>query len=204
MANLIRRREAEPSAPERFDPFRAVRDLLRWDPFGREMFRWDPFAEIEPMLGRGTAVFMPDVEVRETPDAFVFKADLPGIKDEDVDIAISGNRITLSGKREAEERREDERYYAYERSYGSFSRTFTLPEGIVDIDKTDAALENGVLTIQVPKREATQSRRIPIGGRGGEEKRVESTAGAGTAAPEAGREMSEAAKGGEAPKRKAA
>jgi HSP20 family protein len=203
MANLIRRREAEPSATERVDPFRTVRDLLRWDPFGREMFRWDPFAEIEPMLGRGPAVFMPDVEVRETESAFVFKADLPGVRDEDVDIAISGNRITLSGKREAEERREDERYYAYERSYGSFSRTFTLPEGMVDMDKADAELKDGVLTVQVPKKEATQSRRIPIGGRG-EEKRTESTAGAGTAAAEAGRGTAEAAKGGEAPKRKAA
>src|ERR1041384_6580329 len=108
MANLIRRRNEEAGVPafsRDWDPFRIAREMLRWDPF-REM----------TSLGAGEmAGFSPDFEVKETKDAYVFKADLPGIDEKAIDISLTGNRLTISGKREAEERQEDENYYCYER-----------------------------------------------------------------------------------------
>src|SRR5262249_22084254 len=127
MANLIRRRQTEPSIGERFDPFRAIRDLLRWEPFGRDVTQWDPFADIEPTGGRAAPMFMPDIDMKEAHDAFVIRVDLPGMKEGEVDVSISGNRLTISGRREEEDRREGDRYYAYELSYGTFSRSFVLP-----------------------------------------------------------------------------
>jgi HSP20 family protein len=107
--------------------------------------------------------FSPMVEVKETKEAFVFCADLPGLKEEDVEIAVTGNRISITGTRSEEERREDDRYYAYERSYGSFSRAFTLPNS-ADLENVNAELKNGVLRVTVPKKPEVQPRRIAIGG----------------------------------------
>jgi len=106
-------------------------------------------------------VFSPRFEVKETEHSYVFKADLPGIDEKDLDISLTGNRLTVSGKRESEERQENERFYAYERSYGTFSRSFTLPEG-ADIDHADADLKSGVLTISLPKRPEHQPRKISL------------------------------------------
>jgi len=155
MANLIRRGENAPSAMARassFEPFRLVRDLFGWDPF-REMA---PFAWDERMAG-----YVPQFEVKETKDAYIFKADLPGIKESDLDISLTGNRLTVSGKREQEEKREDETYYAFERSYGVFTRSFTLPEG-VDTENCTADLKDGVLTILVNKKPEAQPKRISL------------------------------------------
>jgi HSP20 family protein len=144
-------------------------DIARWDPFRgmrekvRDMFRWDPFREMaERALLPERRRFAPDFEVKETADAFLFRADLPGVKEEDLDISFTGNRITISGKREEEEREEGERYYAYERSYGAFSRIFTLPEG-ADPDNAKAEFSEGVLTLRVPKVEGVKAKKIPIG-----------------------------------------
>jgi HSP20 family protein len=137
-----------------WDPFRMMRDLLRWDPFS-EM---TPFAGID----RGIA-FAPQFEVKETQDAYVFKADLPGVKESDLDISVTGNRLSVSGRREAEERHEGETYYAYERSYGSFTRAFTLPDG-VDADHVNAELRDGVLALRVPKKPEAQPKKIELKG----------------------------------------
>ena len=134
-------------------------NLSRGDRWG--LTRWDPFGEMESMRSS----FSPMVEVKETQDAFVFCADLPGLKEEDVDISITGNRISISGTRSEEERREEDRYYAYERSYGSFSRSFTLPNS-ADLDKVKAELNHGVLRVSVPKKPEVQPRRIAIGAEG--------------------------------------
>jgi HSP20 family protein len=99
--------------------------------------------------------------VKETKDAYVFKADLPGIREEDLDISLTGNRLTVSGKREEEKREEDDRFYAYERSYGSFSRSFTLPEGI-DVEHAQADLNDGVLTVSVPKKPEVKPKKIEV------------------------------------------
>ncbi len=150
MANLIRRNEGGSVAPSRLlDPFEMMRDLMRWD----------PFAELGARGGE--LAFAPSFEVKETKDAYVFKADLPGIKEGDVDISLTANRLTVSGKREEEKRSDEERYYTYERSYGSFSRSFTLPEGI-DLDHADADLTNGVLTISIAKKPEVKPKKIEV------------------------------------------
>lgn len=130
----------------------------------REMLQWDPFAEMAPFaqLRQPEGWFSPDIDFRETKDRFVFRADLPGVKESDVDISVSGRQLTISGKRDEErEEREGERFYTYERAYGSFCRSFTLPEG-ADLDKIQAELKHGVLEIVVPKAAGVQPKQIPI------------------------------------------
>jgi HSP20 family protein len=148
MANLIRRGSpGSPATSRGWDPFEMMRDLMRWDPYAE-------------LAGR-EAAFVPSFEVKETKDAYVFKADLPGIREEDLEISLTGSRLSVSGKRDEERRDEDERYYAYERSYGSFSRSFTLPEG-VDPDHARADLSSGVLTITLPKRPEVKPKKIEV------------------------------------------
>ncbi len=159
MANIIRKSETQGQqnvpTPVEWEPFRAMRDLLRWD----------PFRELAPFRAPETA-FSPDFEVKETKDAYVFKADVPGVKDSDLDITLTKNRLTVQGKREAEQEEKQDTYYAYERSYGSFTRSFTLPEG-VDADHLRADLTNGVLTIVLPKVAEAKPRKITVGGTAG-------------------------------------
>lgn len=153
MANITRRGQRQ-------------EELRGWDPVRRmrELLEWDPFAEMMPYAGGQTgAELQPRFEVKETRDGYVFKADLPGVREEDLDISLTGNRLVISGKRQSEERKEDERFYAYECAYGSFSRAFTLPEGI-DADHVRADLKDGVLTLMIPKRPETQPKKIALGG----------------------------------------
>ena len=136
----------------------------RWDPFHvfRDFVRWDPFREIAPMTGVDRlSEFDAAFEVKETKEGYLFKADVPGIKEGDLTINLNGGRLTVSGKREEEKKLENETYFSYERSYGSFTRSFTLPEGI-EAEKVNAILKDGVLTILVPKRPEAQPKKIAI------------------------------------------
>ena len=134
-----------------------------WEPFRlmREMLGWDPFREITPLLPAAAPAFAPAFEVKETKDAYVFKADLPGVKESDLEVNVAGSRLTVSGKREAEKEQKDDTYYTYERSYGSFTRTFTLPAE-VDTAHVKAELKSGELTIAVPKTPAAVAKKVPI------------------------------------------
>lgn len=156
MANIIRRRSDPGSLARRdqsWDPFEGLQDLLRTDPFRDFGF---------PLAPQREAAFVPAFDVKETNQAYVFRADLPGLKEDDVDISlISDNRLTISGNRDEEKREESERYYTYEREYGSFSRSFTLPGG-VDADHVQAEMKNGVLSVSVPKLPESQPKRIEI------------------------------------------
>lgn len=155
--NIVRRQESKPAAPQthvEWDPFRMLREVMRWDPF-REM------APLFPREGR-ELMFVPDVDVKETPEGYVFKADLPGIADKDLELSLTGNRLTLNGKREEERREEKDTYYMTERSYGTFTRSFTLPAG-ADVEAIRAELEGGVLTITVPKKPEVQPKKIDVG-----------------------------------------
>ena len=100
------------------DPFRLMRDMLRWD----------PFREMAPAFAVDLPGYSPAFEVKETKESFVFKADVPGAKEQDIDVNVTGNRLTIAGKREAEKEDKGDTFYAYERSFGSFTRTFTLPD----------------------------------------------------------------------------
>jgi len=94
--------------------------------------------------------FTPAVNTREGKEAYHVDIDLPGIKKEDVDISVDKNLLTISGKRETKNEAKEEDYYKVESSYGSFSRSFTLPEQ-VDVENIRASSDNGVLEVIIPK-----------------------------------------------------
>ena len=148
MANLTRRDNGNRPQLSR-DPFSFARDLFSWDPFGD--FRGPAQSQ----------AFVPRFEVKERADALVFTADLPGVKDEDLDISIHQGVLTISGTRKAEEKAEGDTYYLYERSYGQFSRSFALPE-IADPEKIEAALANGELVVTIGKRAEAKPRKIGL------------------------------------------
>jgi HSP20 family protein len=127
------------------DPFSLARELLSWDPY----------------FGDRPSAFSPAFEVKETADAFVLKADIPGVDEKDLDLAVHNGVLTVSGSRSAEERREGESYALYERQYGSFTRSFALPE-TADGERIDAKLENGVLTLTIAKKAQAKPRKIAI------------------------------------------
>jgi HSP20 family protein len=158
MANInVRKQESgqrELVRPQTWDPMAWARDLLRWDPF-REMIPTPSF--------QYELTFAPAFEVKETKEGFTFKADVPGVDEKAIDITRTGNRLTISGKRESEKEEQGDTYYTMERSYGSFTRAFTLPDG-VDGDHIQADLRDGVLTIVAPKLPESQPKKVEIKG----------------------------------------
>jgi HSP20 family protein len=131
------------------------RTIKEWEPlrFMREMMRWDDLERL--------GSFIPDFEVKETDGSYVIRADVPGIPEKDLEVTISGNMLTVAGKREEEKKEEGEKFYAYERSYGRFSRSFVLPEG-VDTEHVATELKDGVLTLALPRVEKAATRKIEI------------------------------------------
>src|SRR3954471_12796705 len=115
MATIQRRENRDESAA-------LARRTGDWDPFQtmRELMAWDPFRDMLPRLWRAPderPAFVPAFDVRDTKDAYVFTADLPGFREQDVDINVTGNRLSVSGKRDADEVQESDTFYACERSY---------------------------------------------------------------------------------------
>lgn len=177
MTGILRRREGPQSVNREMtrqtqnpDPFQW---LTSWDPFRywgtmnpfrrmSEMLSVDPLAEL--MSGVPTSRrFVPDMEVREKSDCYLICADLPGLTEDDVTVEVIGNRLTIRGKREEEQRDETDQYWAYERSYGSFVRSFVLPEG-TSPDQIDARLDSGVLEVRVPKVRGEEPTKIRVQG----------------------------------------
>jgi len=156
MASLIRRNQGEvaPSSASVWDPFRVMRDV----------FRFDPFRELEAVAGVGGeyGLFAPSFDVKENKEGYVFRADLPGVREEDLDVSLTGNRLAISGHREQEKHEQGDTFYTTERTYGSFTRAFTLPDG-TDGENVKAELKNGVLQVIVPKKPEVQPRKITIG-----------------------------------------
>jgi HSP20 family protein len=155
MANLIRRDHQGVARQQpqdyRWDPFRVMDAFLRWDPFRSEH-------ALLPTGGEFSARF----DVKEAKDAYVLRADLPGVKEDAVDVSLNGNLLTISGKRDEENREEGDQYFALERSHGSFTRSFALPDN-VDSEGISADLKNGVLTVKIPKKPEAQPRKISVG-----------------------------------------
>jgi HSP20 family protein len=152
MANINVRNDGQPTRYALDWPNRRVRSLLSWAPF-RELERSFEFEEERS--------FLPAFDVKETDDAFVFFADVPGIKESDVQIQVHGPRLTISGKRAAEEKKEGEKFVRYERRHGTFTRAFTLPES-ADTAKVSAAMKDGVLTVTVAKKASDQPRTVAV------------------------------------------
>jgi HSP20 family protein len=137
--------------------------LRAWDPLHplRELVRWDPFVDLSRVSPNEAGDFSPAFEVKETPNAFIFKADVPGVKESDLEVVLEGNRLAISGKREAEKQEKGEKFYSYERTFGRFTRSFTLPEGI-HADGCTAELKEGVLTVSVPKSSSIKTHRVAV------------------------------------------
>jgi len=115
-------------------------------------------SEEEESLRRG---WVPPVDVRETPHVIEVTAELPGIDPADVDVSVQGNVLTIRGERSYEEAKEDETLHRIERNYGRFERSFTLPRS-VNYERIGASFKDGVLTVQVPKREEAKPKAIKI------------------------------------------
>jgi HSP20 family protein len=133
-----------------WDPFFAMRELLGWTP-------WTA-AELPPAVEQS---FAPRFDVHETAGEFVLRADLPGIKQKDLEITLTANQLRIAGRREGAKHEENERSYLSERESGTFERVFTLPEG-VEGEKIEATMNDGVLSLVVPKKPEAQPRQIPI------------------------------------------
>lgn len=115
------------------------------------------FSSLMPRLKSETEVVAPAVDIYEEGDDLVLKAELPGLNKEDIEVKVTDDFITISGEKKKEEKVEEKNYYRYERSYGSFSRTFRLPID-VQTDKAKAKFENGVLEVRIPKTEEAKSK----------------------------------------------
>lgn len=147
--------------------------LTKWDPF-RD---WDPFRELNEFQNRLSSVFgrsgsqkgneaalsqwSPPVDILEDDKEFVVKAELPDIKKEDVRVMVENGVLTISGERKFEREENKRRYHRVERSYGSFSRSFSLPEG-ADPAKVHAEFKDGVLQVHMTKSEASKPKQIEV------------------------------------------
>jgi HSP20 family protein len=131
--------------------------------------RWDPFVDFARISkdffdheeANGSPRFVPPVDVTEEKEAFLVRAELPGLKPEDVKIDLDKNVLTLSGERKLEKKDEKAGYRRIERRYGAFSRSFVLPETVKE-DGIEATMADGVLTVKIPKQPALQPRKIAV------------------------------------------
>jgi HSP20 family protein len=143
--------------------------LTRWDPFGEMQRLTDQlFRTWSPDERRG---FAPAVDIYEDEDAIVVKAELPGVKPEDVNISVENNVLTMSGERKLERSEEREGYHRIESSYGAFTRSFALPESL-RTDEVEAEMNEGVLKVRIPKKPEVAPKRIQVKGHGEEPKQV--------------------------------
>lgn len=145
--------------------------LIRWEPVAElntiqnEMNRlFNTFFDPSAPTGRGNGTarrWLPAMDLVETPDHYVLRADLPGLADGDVNVQLEDNVLSISGERKAEHDDQQEGYYRLERAFGAFSRSLTLPEG-VNPDAVQAHFDRGVLEIRIPKPEQRKPKTIQI------------------------------------------
>jgi len=153
------------------------------------LVRWEPVRELNTIQGEINRLFnsffdtpvnagegvgrrwLPAMDLVEADDHYVLRADLPGLSEDDVAIEVEDDVLTVSGERKAEHEQRGEGYHRLERSYGSFARSLTLPDG-VDPEAVQASFDRGVLEVRIPKPEQKQPRRVSIsvGGSDGEGK----------------------------------
>jgi HSP20 family protein len=145
------------------------------------LIRWEPAREVDTLQnevnrvfdaffgnGPGTRVrrWVPAMDLVETDDQLVLRADLPGLTKEDVELEVKDGVLTVSGERKAEHEEKSEGYYRVERAFGRFSRSLTVPDGI-DAETITAAFEDGVLEVRIPKPAERKPHRISIGAEAG-------------------------------------
>lgn len=161
------------------------------------LVRWDPLRDIDSLQGEMNRLFstffdtptarggngggavtrrwIPAMDLIEAGEHFVLKADLPGMTEEDVNVELENNVLTISGERKTELEDKHEGYYRLERSSGAFTRSLTLPEGI-DAGAVAATFDNGVLEVRIPKPEQAKPKRVQIAVGGGEPRTIEGEA----------------------------
>jgi HSP20 family protein len=155
------------------------------------LVRWDAARELDTLQGEMNRLFssffdtpttsngaanrrwVPAMDLVETDEDFVLKADLPGMTENEVGIEVERNVLTISGERKTEHEAKKDGYYRIERNAGAFARSLTLPEG-VDAERVTASFANGVLEVHIPKPAQAQPRRVQIGVAGAEPKTIES------------------------------
>jgi HSP20 family protein len=143
------------------------------------VIRWDPFRELGTLQDRmnrlfdetgggrrgepsSTTVWNPAVDIHETENEIVVKAEVPGIEKDQIELSLENNVLTLKGERRFEKDAKEENFHRIERSYGSFNRSFTIP-AVVDESKIAADYKEGVLTITLPKTQKAKAKQIAIG-----------------------------------------
>jgi HSP20 family protein len=151
----------------RYDPFRDLRSLQQEV---NRLFTGN-FARAFDEEGMVGGSWSPSVDIYENKDQIVLEAELPGMNREDFDLSVENNTITLRGERRFEKKDETDNYHRVERAYGSFTRSFTLPN-TVSAEGATADYRNGVLRVTLPKREDTKARRIEVKGEEAERPRT--------------------------------
>ena len=143
--------------------------IVRWEPFRDLVATQRDFDRLfreafSPMFGEGevsTRTWAPPVDIYETDENLVLKAELPGIDPNNVEIRVEDNSLYLKGERKFEKEVKEQNYHRVERSYGTFTRTFSLPSSI-SADKVVANYKDGILTLTMPKREEAKPKTIKI------------------------------------------
>jgi len=151
--------------------------LAKWEPFGSIRQRGDIFSDLTRMQQEMNHFFdeffgerqseimqgnwVPSVDVSETDADLVVRAELPGMTQDDIELSLQDNVLTVKGEKKQEKKEEKENYHRIERSYGSFSRSFTLPATVKQED-IKASFKDGVLEITLPKSEEVQPKKIAI------------------------------------------
>jgi HSP20 family protein len=142
------------------------------------LIRWDPMRELDSLQGDMNRLFdrffegrapngvsrrwIPAMDLVETEDHLVLRGDLPGMTEDDVDIEIKDGVLTVSGERKADQEEKGEGYHRVERSFGRFSRSLSLPQGI-DAERVEANFDSGVLEVRIPKPAEAKPTRVQIG-----------------------------------------
>jgi HSP20 family protein len=142
-------------------------NLIPWrnESLGLSTFRREMERLFEDLTGdggrHGMERWAPSMDVSETPEALVVKAELPGVDPKDVEISVSGDTLTLKGEKKEEKEEKGKTWHRVERSYGSFVRSVRLPSA-VDPDRITAEAREGVLTVMLPKTEKAKTKRIEV------------------------------------------
>lgn len=141
--------------------------ISRWEPFrGMSTLQQEVNRLFESTVGGGKSgtsltTWAPAVDIHEAEDALVVTADLPGMNESDLDVRVENNTLTIRGERKFESDVKEENYLRVERTYGSFTRSFSLPN-TVKTEGIEASYKDGVLTVKLPKREETKPRQVKV------------------------------------------